>query len=249
MQWGTSPVASGWQAQIPALTAAGYRVIAYDRRGFGHSDKPRGGYDYDTLAEDLEGLLSRLDARDVTLVGFSMGGGEVARYITEFGEDRLRSVVFASAVPPYMLHGDDNPDGPLTKTEAAKMTAQLTADSDKFFDQFTTGFFSVGGVLKVSEQQRQDAIVLCQQASKKAALKCMSSFGTEDFRDDLKGVTVPTLVLHGNGDATVPFEGSGSRTHAAIAHSQLVVLDGAPHGCNVSHADQFAEALLTFLAS
>ena len=238
-----------WQAQIPALTTAGYRVIAYDRRGFGHSDKPRGGYDYDTLTEDLEGLLSNLDLRDVTLVGFSMGGGEVARYISEYGEERVHSVVFASAVPPYMLHGSDNPDGPLTKEKAAQMMGQLVADRDGFFDQFTTEFFSVDGVLKISEQQRQDAIALCQQSSEKAALKCMKSFGTEDFRDDLLKVTVPTLVLHGNGDGIVPFEGSGARTHAAIAHSQLVVLEGAPHGCNVSHAGQFNNALLDFLTS
>ena len=237
-----------WKAQVPALQAAGYRVITYDRRGFGQSDKKARGYDYDTLAEDLEGVLSTLELRDVTLVGFSMGGGEVARYVTEFGEDRLHSVVFASAVPPYMLHTDDNPDGPLTKTQAAKMAKDLTLDEDAFYDDFTTQFFSVNGVLKVTEQQRQEAIVLCKQADKKAALKAMTAFGATDFRDDLPAVTVPTLVLHGDGDATVPFEGSGARTHAAIAHSQLVVLAGAPHGCNVSHADEFNAALITFLA-
>ena len=236
-----------WKPQVPALRAAGYRAVAYDRRGFGHSDKPGGGYDYDTLTEDLEGLMTELDLHDVTLVGFSMGGGEVARYVTTYGQDRLHSVVFASAVPPYMLKTDDNPDGPLTEEQAAKMTADLTADRDNFFDQFTTQFFSVNGDLKVTEAQRQEAIGLCQQSDQKAALKCMTSFGTEDFRADLRNVTVPTLVIHGDGDGVVAFQGSGARTHAAIPHSQLKVLVGAPHGCNVSHPDEFNAALVEFL--
>ena len=236
-----------WKAQIPALSAAGYRAIAYDRRGFGQSDKPSGGYDYDTLTDDLEGLMAELELHDVTLVGFSMGGGEVARYVTKYGQDRLHSVVFAAAVPPYLLQTDDNPDGPLTKEQAATMMADLTADRDGFFDKFTTQFFSVNGDLKVTEAQRQEAIGLCQQSDQKAALQCMTSFGTEDFRADLSNVTVPTLVIHGDGDGVVPFQGSGARTHAAIPHSELKVLPGAPHGCNVSHADDFNQALLEFL--
>jgi pimeloyl-ACP methyl ester carboxylesterase len=237
-----------WKAQVPALQDAGYRVVTYDRRGFGRSDKKPRGYDYDTLTEDLEGVLGALELGDVTLVGFSMGGGEVARYVTEFGEERLHSVVFASAVPPYLLKSDDNPDGPLTHEQAAQMANDLTADEDAFYEQFTTYFFSVDGELKVTEQQRQEALALCRQADKRAALKAMEAFGTTDFRDDLRAVTVPTLVLHGDSDATVPFEGSGARTHAAIAHSELVLLAGAPHGCNVSHADAFNAALLEFLA-
>ena len=240
---------ASWSAQVPALSAAGFRPIAYDRRGFGGSDKPGGGYDYDTLTEDLEGLMDELDLHEVTLVGFSMGGGEVARYVTKYGQGRLRSVVFAAAVPPYMLQTDDNPDGPLTKAQAASMTADLTADRDKFFDTFTTQFFSVNGDLKVTEAQRQLAIGLCQQSDQKAALACMASFGTEDFRRDLSVVTVPTLVIHGDGDGVVPFQGSGARTHAAIPHSQLHVIAGAPHGCNVSHPDEFNRALLDFLDS
>ena len=237
-----------WRTQISALAAAGYRVVAYDRRGFGASDKPGGGYDYDTLTKDLDGLITELDLHDVTLVGFSMGGGEVARYISTFGQDRLHSVVFASAVPPAMLQTSDNPDGPLTPDKAATMTADLTAHRDQFFDRFTKDFFSANGVLKVTETQRRDAIALCQQSDHHAALACMKSFGTEDFREDLANVTVPTLVIHGDSDGIVPFEGSGARTHAAISHSQLVVLAGAPHGCNVSHPAEFNRALLTFLA-
>lgn len=239
---------ASWSDQIPVFHAAGYRVVAYDRRGFGQSDKPAHGFDYDTLAEDLDGVLSELDLNDVTLVGFSMGGGEVARYITKHGVDRIHSVVFASAVPPYLMQTEDNPDGPLTKQQADEMTENLTEDQDAFYDEFTKTFFSVDGVLKVSEQQRQQALALCKQADKKAALACMEAFATTDFREDLPNVSVPTLVIHGDGDATVPFEGSGKRTHAAIGQSELVILEGAPHGCNVSHAQTFNQALLDFLA-
>jgi pimeloyl-ACP methyl ester carboxylesterase len=237
-----------WQLQVPALQQGGYRVITYDRRGFGRSDKPMRGYTYDTLAEDLHTLLEELDLRDVSLVGFSMGGGEVARYFSSYGADRLHSVVFASAVPPYLMHSGDNPDGPLTKEAAAKMTAELTADQDAFYDQFVTDFFSANGQLKVSEQQRQDALAMCAQADKKAALACMTAFGNTDFRDDLPKVSVPALVLHGDSDATVPFEGSGKRTHETIPGSELHVIAGGPHGCDVSHADEWNAALLQFLA-
>jgi non-heme chloroperoxidase len=237
-----------WSEQVGPLSAAGHRVVAYDRRGFGRSDKPSKGYDYDTLADDLDGVLSELDLTDVTLVGFSMGGGEVARYVARHGQERLRSVVFAAAVPPYLLKTDDNPDGPLTEEAAGEMEQGLKDDRTTFFDGFTRDFFSVDGELKVSEDQRQEAIALCHQSDQKAALGCMEAFGTTDFRDDLAKVTVPALVIHGDGDATVPFEGSGQRTHEAIPGSELVVVEGAPHGFNVSHAEQFNRALLDFLA-
>lgn len=236
-----------WKDQVPAFTEAGYRVVTYDRRGFGRSDKPLTGYTYDTLAKDLQSILEGLDLTDVTLVGFSMGGGEVARYLSRFGSDRIRSVVFASAVPPYLLKTDDNPDGPLEKSAAAKMAAQLTANSDEFYDQFTTEFFSANGVLKVTEQQRQDALALARQAGKPAALACMAAFGGTDFREDLPKVTVPTLVIHGDADGTVPFEGSGARTAAAIPGSEVTVIAGAPHGVTVSHAQEWNEAVLDFL--
>ncbi|UQX87611.1 alpha/beta hydrolase [Jatrophihabitans telluris] len=237
-----------WKLQVPALSEAGYRVITYDRRGFGRSDKPARGYTYDTLTEDLHTLLEELALTDVTLVGFSMGGGEVARYFGLYGSERLRSVVLASAVPPYLMQSADNPAGPLTAAQAGEMTAQLTADPDAFYDGFVTDFFSANGVLKVTEEQRQEALALCHQADKKAALGCMAAFGGTDFRDDLAKVTVPTLVLHGDSDATVPFEGSGKRSHEAIEGSELHVIADAPHGCNVSHASEWNDALIRFLA-
>ena len=237
-----------WKHQVPALADAGYRVITYDRRGFGRSDKPATGYHYDTLAEDLHSLIEALDLREATIVGFSMGGGEVARYFTKHGTDRIHSAVFASAVPPYLAKGADNPDGPLEKTAAAKMTADLTTHRDTFFPQFVQDFYSADGVLQVSKQDVDEAVALAQQSDQKAALACMAAFATTDFREDLPNVTVPTLVVHGAQDGVVPFEGSGARTAQAIAGSELVVIDGAPHGVNVSNADEWNTAVLAFLA-
>jgi pimeloyl-ACP methyl ester carboxylesterase len=239
--------AEAWKPQLGPLRDAGHRVIAYDRRGFGRSEKPASGFDYDTLADDLADLLEARDLNDVTLVGFSMGGGEVARYVANHGEDRLRSVVFASAVPPFLMKTDDNPEGPLTEAKARQKENGLKADREKFFDGFTRDFFSAKGVLKVGEAERQQAIALCLQCDQTAALGCMKAFATTDFRKDLEKVGVPTLVIHGDSDGTVPFEGSGKRTHAAIAGSELVLLADAPHGCNASHADAFNAALLDFL--
>lgn len=237
-----------WSEQVPAFEAAGYRVVTYDRRGFGHSDKPKTHYGYDTLADDLDAVLTALDLTDVTLIGFSMGGGEVARYVAKFGTDRIHSVVFASAVPPFLAKVPGNPEGPLEVPAAAKMAAQLTADEDAFYDGFVTDFFSVDGTVVVTEEQRQAALALTKLADKNAALQTMTAFGSTDFRDDLEKVSVPTLVIHGDSDATVPFEGSGKRTHEAIAGSELHVVAGGPHGINVSHADEFNRVVLAFVA-
>ncbi|MCB5199198.1 alpha/beta hydrolase [Loktanella sp. TSTF-M6] len=237
-----------WEHQVGALKDAGYRVVTYDRRGFGQSEKPGTGFDYDTLAADLNGIMEDLDLQDATLIGFSMGGGEVARFIPNHGESRLRSVVFASAVPPYLLQTDDNPDGPLTQDAADEFEKNLTGDRDAFFDGFTSDFFTANGALKVSEEERQKALTLCKQSSQDAALGCMKAWATTDFRDDLKKITVPTLVLHGTDDGIVPIEGAGHRTHKAVAQSELHEIKGAPHGCNVSHAAEWNQAVLDFLA-
>jgi non-heme chloroperoxidase len=241
-----------WSEQTGPLAAAGYRVVTYDRRGFGSSDKPKGlgtaGYDYDTLADDLHAVLTELDLQDVTLVGFSMGGGEVARYATKHANERVHSVVLAGAVTPYLLQSDDNPDGPLDEETAAIFEAGVGNDREKFFDQFMTQFFSADGVLAVTEDQRQQALALEALADHRAELGCLNAFGTTDFREDLPNVTVPTLVIHGDSDAIVPFEGSGRRTHEAVAGSELVVVEGGPHGFNVSHAGEFNESLIAFLA-
>jgi len=236
-----------WSEQIAPLKAAGLRPIAYDRRGFGRSDKPSKGYDYDTLSDDLAAVIDELDLHDVSLVGFSMGGGEVARYISRHGQDRLHSVVFASAVPPYLAQTDDNPDGPLDQATADGMESGLKADRDSFFPEFVKTFFSVDGTLLATPAQVDDAVALSQQSDQTAALDCLEAFASTDFRADLAKITVPTLVIHGDGDGVVPFDGSGKRTHAAIAGSELAVLKGAPHGNNVTHAGEFNRALVDFL--
>lgn len=239
--------AQAWEPQVSVLRAAGYRVVAYDRRGFGDSDKPESGYSYDILADDLQRVLDQCALNDVTLVGFSMGGGEVARYIARHGESRLRSVVFAAAVPPCLMKTADNPQGPLTPEKAQQMKKALQEDRSSFFDQFSQDFFSANGALQVTQAQRAAAVALCHKSAQQAALSCMDAFGSTDFRGDLKKVTVPTLVIHGEADAIVPLEGSGLRTHRAVPHSQLVTVKDAPHGLNVSHAKAFNAGLLSFL--
>lgn len=239
-----------WKNQVLPLALAGYRVITYDRRGFGESGKPKTGYSYDTLSDDLSELIEKLNLYDITLVGFSMGGGEVARYIARHGEDRLKSIVFAAAVTPMMMKTADNPEGPLASAQVLAMTEELAADADTFYDKFIKNFFSASadGHLLVSEEQKQEALHLCKQADHLATLETLQSFAVSDFREDLKKVTVPTLVIHGDADGIVPFEGSGHRTHEAVTHSELHVVKGGPHGINVSHVKEFNEALFAFLA-
>ena len=236
-----------WTPQVSALREAGYRVVTYDRRGFGRSDKPASGYGYDTLADDLQRVIDQCGLQQVTLVGFSMGGGEVARYVARHGESRLHGVVFAAAVTPCLMRTTDNPEGPLTPDAAQEKSAAFERDRSAYFEQFTTAFFSAEGVLQVTEAQRREAIVLCEQSAPHAAAACMESFASTDFRADLKQLTVPVLVMHGGSDAIVPFEGSGLRTHRAVLHSKLIKVDGAPHGFNLSHAPAFNDALLSFL--
>ena len=238
-----------WSEQIEPLQSAGYRVVTYDRRGFGRSDKPKLGYGYDTLAEDLEALLEALELQDVTLVGFSMGGGEVARYLSRYGAGRIHSVVFAAAVPPYLMKGSDNPDGPLEKSQAAEFTGQLTTHEKDFYDFFITQFLTAGDTLTVPESTRQETLALTEQADHLAALETMTAWASTDFRSDLESVTVPALIIHGDSDALVPFEGSGKRTHEAIPGSQLHLITGGPHGINLSHRDEFNRVLIDFLAA
>ena len=237
-----------WENQVPALVEAGRRVISYDRRGFGSSSQPWGGYDYDTFAADLKALMEHLDLREATLVGFSMGGGEVVRYLGKYGSERVAKAVLAAAVPPYLFKSADNPEGGLDDAAIAGFQAGVTGDRLAFLDQFTTNFFSAGGELKVSQAQREYARDIAAFASPKGTLDCITAFGRTDFRGDVAKVTVPTLVIHGDSDAIVPFEVSGKRSAAAIAGSELVVIEGGPHGINASHAQKFNSALLAFLA-
>lgn len=237
-----------WEAQVPALVEAGHRVITYDRRGFGQSSQPWDGYDYDTFAADLDALIQHLDLREVTLVGFSMGGGEVVRYISTYGTDRVAKAVLAAAVPPYLYASSDNPDGGLDDETIAGFEDAVRTDRLAFLDEFTTNFFGADGQLQVSEPLREYAKTIAAFASPKGTLECIAAFGRTDFRADLAKVTLPTLVIHGDSDAIVPFEVSGQRSAQTLADSQLVVISGGPHGLNASHPAEFNQALLAFLA-
>ncbi|KQU35904.1 MULTISPECIES: alpha/beta fold hydrolase [unclassified Rhodococcus (in: high G+C Gram-positive bacteria)] len=236
-----------WEPQIVALLDAGHRVVTYDRRGFGSSSQPESGYDYDTFAADLSVLLETLDLRDVTLVGFSMGGGEVVRYLAKYGSDRIAKAVLAGAVPPYLYKSEDNPDGGLDDETIAGFENGVEEDRNAFLDGFATNFFSANGELKVSEEDRQYAVDMAAEASTPAILGCIEAFARTDFREDMPKIDVPTLVIHGDADAIVPFEVSGKRSHEAIANSTLVLVEGGPHGFNTSHPDRFNQELLAFL--
>jgi pimeloyl-ACP methyl ester carboxylesterase len=237
-----------WEKQVPALVEAGYRVVTYDRRGFGKSSQPFGGYDYDTFAADLNALLTHLELRDATLVGFSMGGGEVARYIGRYGSDPVAKAVLAAAVPPYLYQSDDNPEGGLDDATIQQFKDGVRGDRIAFLDGFTTDFFTAGDRSDlISEPSRLYHREIAAFASPKGTLDCIDAFGRTDFREDLAKIDVPTLVIHGDSDGIVPFEVSGKRSHETLTDSSLVLIEGAPHGFNATHAEQFNRALLDFL--
>lgn len=237
-----------WERQVPALIEDGYRVITYDRRGFGNSSQPYGGYDYDTLAADLNRLLEHLDLHDVTLVGFSMGGGEVARYVSRYGVDRVTKAVFAAAVPPFLNKTDENPDGAIDDALLNSFHEGIRQDRAAFVDGFVTNFFSVKGRTDlVSPQQQAYNSQIAAFGSPQGTLELTTAYTKTDFREDLRQFSIPTLVIHGDSDAIVPFEASGRRTAEIVTDAKLVVVPDAPHGFNVTHADIFNAELLAFL--
>lgn len=238
--------ADAWQAQVGPLTEAGYRVIAYDRRGFGRSEKPASGYEYDTLASDLNELITQLDLTAAVIVGFSMGGGEVARYIGSYGEDRLAGAVLAGAITPALCITDDNPDGGMPIEGFEGLRDECAADREAFLRKFMTWFFSNPSELAVRPEQFEQVLAITAEGSDAALQQCIMAWAT-DFRADVEKFTVPTLVIHGDSDNNVPFEPSGKRAAAMIPSSTLHVVEGGPHGFNVSHADEFNDALLAFL--
>ncbi len=255
--WGTGrpvillhgwPLSSdSWDDQAMAIAQAGYRAIAYDRRGFGRSTQPWTGFDYDTLADDLAAVIEQSGARDATLVGFSMGGGEVARYLSRHKGKGVIKAALVSSVVPYLLKTKDNPGG----TEEAvfeQMAQGIRTDRAKFFAGFFKDFFGVGMVSHpVSDEVLQWAQGLALQASLKATLACARSFATTDFRGDLAAFKVPTLVIHGTDDKTVPINISGALAAAGIPQSTLIAYDGAPHGLFATHKDRLSKDLLDFL--
>lgn len=237
---------SSWEKQVPVLLDAGYRVITYDRRGFGKSDRPSSGYTYDTFAEDLNVLMAKLDLKEVSLVGFSMGGGEVARYIATFGTRRIRNVAFISAIPPFLLKTDDNVEG-VEGGVFEGIRQAIVEDRPKFLSQFFHDFYNVDILeSRISDQAVQLSWTIGVTASATATLDCVTAWLT-DFRNDLPMIKIPALVVHGDADRIVPFASSGKRTHEFIEGSRLVVVKGAPHGLNWTHAAELNRALLDFL--
>jgi len=238
-----------WEKQEAALIEAGYRVIAYDRRGFGASGKPYEGYDFDTLAGDLDNLMTDLDLTDAVLVGFSMGGGEVARYLGTYGSGRVAKAAFLSSITPALGKSDDNPEG-VDKGVFEGIKDGIRADRYAFLDEFYGNFYNLD---KLRGTRVSDALVrwswnVAAGASPKGTLDVVDSWLT-DFRGDLAKIDVPVLVLHGTEDRILPIEVTGARTHAALPDATYVVVEGAPHGLLATHADEVNKALLEFLRS
>src|SRR5258706_13773040 len=238
---------TSWEKQLPALLQAGRRVITYDRRGFGRSSQPATGYDYDTFAKDLHTLVTKLELRKFALVGFSMGGGEVARYLGAYGSERVSQAVFISAVPPLLLKTPDNPEG-VDAGVFAGIEKAITADRYAFFTEFFKNFFNTDLLLgkRVSEHAVHACWNLAAGASPTASLACVSTWYT-DFRKDLPRIDVPTLVIHGDADRILPIAASGQRTATIVKGAQLVVVKDGPHCITWTHADIVTRALLEFL--
>ena len=238
---------ASWEKQLPVLLDAGYRVITYDRRGFGKSSKPTSGYNYDTFAQDLHRLVGQLELHDFALVGFSMGGGEVARYMGRYGSKDVSKAVFISSVPPYLLKAPDNPEG-VDKSAFDGIQSAIKADRYAFFTEFFKNFYNTDQFLgkRVSEQAVQSSWNIAAGASATASHACVPTW-YEDFRNDLARVQVPTLVIHGDADRIVPFASSGQRTVKMIPGARLVVVNGGPHFISWTHVDEVNAALLSFL--
>ena len=240
--------ADSWDAQALALADAGFRAIAYDRRGFGRSGQPWTGYDYDPLADDLADVMKETGAdSDATIVGFSMGGGEVARYMSRHDGKGVIAAGLISSVVPYMLKTESNPNGVPEETLQG-IGDGIRKDRPGFFKSFLQDFLGVGFITSpVSSETVDWAWRLAMQGGLKPILACAESFGHTDFRGDLSAFRVPTLVVHGTADKTVPIDATGRAAAKGIAQSQLVEYAGAPHGLTITESDRFTSDLLTFL--
>ena len=249
-----------WEYQVPDLVAAGYQVITYDRRGFGDSSRPWDGYDYDTLAADLDAVLAETNAKNATLVGFSMGGGEVARYLAKHGSERVSSAVFMSSVTPYLFQSKESPAGAPAKMMEEFQVAMLH-DRVGFLKQFGKTFFGLSAGQKVLEMITDDASELPSDAlldyflqvetfaSPQATRECAKAFGTTDFTADIERIDMPVMVLHGDNDKVVPFEATGMRTAGIIKQSRIEIVNGGPHGIWYTHRKEVNGLLIDFLSS
>lgn len=237
-----------WELQIPALLQAGYRVITYDRRGFGKSQPTLDGYDYNTLSNDLEEMISQLDLQNVVLVGFSMGGGEVVRYLTNHGSDNVDKVALISSIIPLVKQKDDNPDG-VPEADLNEILDNVKNDRVTFLEGFHKNFYNYGLLSQsVSQAQLNYDWSIASQASPIATVKCAESWANTDFRPELKNVNVPTLIVHGDDDKIVPIATAGEQAAKGIVNNEYHVISGAPHGLNVTHAEELNKILIAFLS-
>ncbi len=238
---------ASWEKQVPALLSAGHRVITYDRRGFGKSSQPTTGYNYDTFAEDLRRLVTHLELRDFALVGFSMGGGEVVRYIGKYGSKGVSKAVIVSGVPPYLLKTADNPEG-VDGSVFEGIKKAVAGDRYAFFTEFFKNFYNTDVLLpkRVSEETVRASWNVAASCSATASLACVPTWH-EDFRKDVEKIDVPTLVLHGDADRILPISATGDRTGKLIKGARLVVVKGGPHCITWTHAEEVNAELLGFL--
>ena len=236
-----------WERQERELLAAGYRVISYDRRGFGRSSQPTTGYDYDTFAADLRALLERLDLHDVILCGFSMGSGEVTRYLGTHGSARVQKAALFGAIPPFLLKRADNPEG-VDRQGFEDIKAAIVRDRYSYFKDFLDSFYNVDVLApdRISEQAWQASFNVAAGASPYASYACVDTWLT-DFRDDLARIDVPTLVVHGTEDRILPIAATADRLPALIADVRLVRVQGGPHNIGWTHPEEVNAALLEFL--
>lgn len=237
-----------WDSQMEFLASRGYRAIAFDRRGFGRSSQPWDGYDYDTLADDIAQLVDHLDLQQVTLVGFSMGGGDVARYVARLGGERVAGLVLLGSVTPMLGQADDHPEG-VANAVFEDIKAGVRADRAQFISDFATQFYGLNKGQHVSDGVKAQTLNMALRGSIHATLACVTAFAQTDFRQDLAQIEVPTLVIHGDADQVVPFETTGQQAAEQIRGAQLKVYPGAPHGFAVTHAQQLNEDLLAFLSN
>ena len=237
-----------WERQEAALLEAGYRVIAYDRRGFGASSQPSEGYNYDTFAADLDALLTHLNLSNVILGGFSMGGGEVARYLGKYGDSRVSKAIFAGAIAPHFVKTDDDAGG-LDKSVFDGIMDAIRKDRFGFFDGFFQNFYNADVYLgsRVSEAVLHSSFNVASLSSAKATLECVTAWG-EDFRTDVATIKIPTLIVHGDSDRIVPLEASGARLAKLIGGSELVVIKDGPHAIGWTHAEELNKAMLDFIS-
>jgi non-heme chloroperoxidase len=236
-----------WEPQLHPLLAAGYRVITYDRRGFGRSSRPTTGYDFNTLADDLEAVLTHLDLHDTTLIGFSLGTGELARYIGTRGTERLRSCVFIESLAPSFVKSDQNPKGVDAAAVAAVQQAILD-DRPAWLTGLLSDFLNLDEYrgTRVSDEIVRNLWNAGAEASPYATWACVPDW-LDDYSEDIKRIDIPTLILHGTADRILSIEGQARRLHAALPDSQLVEIDGGPHVMCVTHTDEVNQALFAFL--